>query len=233
MKAGISGLIALLLIAAAAWLAIALQEPPRPGAGSVPPGDFSSARAMVDVEAIAERPHPIGSADQARVRDYIVARLRSLGVAPELQETVGVFAKDRAAGRVTNILGRLQGTANTRAVMLCGHYDSVAAGPGAGDDASAVASLLETLRALRSGPAPRNDVIILVTDGEEAGLLGAAAFAAEHPWAKDVGVVLNFDARGNRGPVMMFETTPGNTRLIGLMQDSVRDPRSSSLTQAV
>ncbi|MGH8264894.1 MAG: M28 family peptidase [Steroidobacteraceae bacterium] len=233
MKAGISGLIALLLVAAAAWLAIALQEAPRPEAGAMPPGDFSSARAMVDVEAIAERPHPIGSADHARVRDYIVQRMRSLGVEPELQETTAVFAKDGVAGRVTNILARRKGTANTRAVLLSAHYDSVAAGPGAADDASAVASLLETLRALRSRPALRNDVIVLITDGEEAGLLGAAAFTAEHPWAKEVGVVLNFDARGNRGPVLMFETTPGNSQLIALMRDHVRDPRSSSLTQAV
>lgn len=233
MKAGISGLIALVLVAAAAWFAIGLQQPPRPDLGNVPPQGFSAARAMRDVEAIAERPHPIGSADHARVRDYIVERLRALGVQPQLQETVAVFAPDRAAGRVTNILARLKGTANTRAVMLCAHYDSVAAGPGAADDASAVATLLETLRALQARPALRNDVIILITDGEEAGLLGAAAFTAEHPWVKDIGVVLNFDARGNRGPVMMFETTPGNSRWIDLMQDRVRDPRSSSLTQAV
>lgn len=233
MKAGISGIIALMLVVAAAWLAIAWQEPPRPQAGEVSPKDFSAARALHDVEAIAERPHPIGSADHARVRDYIVERLRSLGIKAELQETTGVFAKDRAAGRVANILGRIKGTANTRAVMLCAHYDSVAAGPGAGDDAAAVASLLETLRALQARPALRNDVIVLITDGEEAGLLGAAAFTAEHPWAKEVGVVLNFDARGNRGPVMMFETTPGNAGWIDVMQDRVRDPRSSSLTQAV
>src|SRR5882672_9723418 len=222
-----------MLIAAAAWLAIALQEPPSPGGGELPAKDFSARRAMLDVRAIAERPHPIGSADHARVREHIVGRLRALGLEPQLQETTAVFAKDGVAGRVTNILARLKGTANTRAVMLSAHYDSVAAGPGAADDAAAVASLLETLRALRSRPALRNDVIILITDGEEAGLLGAAAFMAEHPWSKDVGLVLNFDARGNRGPVLMFETTRGNSQLIGLMHERVRDPRSSSLSQAV
>ncbi len=233
MKAGISGLVALALIAFVAWLAIALQEPPSAGGGETPAKDFSAARAMLDVQAIAERPHPIGSADHARVRYHIVARLRALGLEPQLQETTAVFARDGVAGRVTNILARVKGTANTRAVMLCAHYDSVPSGPGAGDDASGVAVLLETLRALRARPALKNDVIVLITDGEEVGLLGAAAFTAEHPWARDVGVVLNFEARGNRGPAMMFETTAGNARWIDLMRDRVADPRSSSFTQAV
>ncbi|HZF14753.1 MAG TPA: M28 family peptidase [Steroidobacteraceae bacterium] len=233
MKAGISGLVALMLIAAAAWLAIALQEPPSPGGGELPAKDFSARRAMLDVRAIAERPHPIGSADHARVREHIVGRLRALGLEPQLQETTAVFARDGVAGRVTNILARLKGTASTQAVLLCAHYDSVPSGPGAGDDASGVAVLLETVRALRARPALRNDVIVLVTDGEEVGLLGAAAFTAEHPWARDVGLALNFEARGNRGPALMFETTADNARWIELMRDRVADPRSSSLTQAV
>src|SRR6185503_3011005 len=75
---------------------------------------------------------------------------------------------------------------------------------------SGVATILETLRALRAGPQLANDVIALFTDGEEAGLLGAAAFVREHPWARDVAIVLNFEARGTRGPSLMFETGPGN-----------------------
>ncbi len=55
-----------------------------------------------------------------------------------------------------------------------------------------------------------HDVIALFTDGEESGLLGAAAFVREHPWAKDINVVLNFEARGTSGRSFMFETGPGN-----------------------
>ena len=232
MKTGTSGLVALACIAAAAYGAILAQEPP-PSAGASAAQTFSAGRAAPDVAAIAERPHPIGSADHDRVQNYIVERLRSLGVEPELQQTTAVFARDGVAGRVTNILARLKGTANTRAVMLAAHYDSVPSGPGAGDNASGVAVLLETLRALRAGSPLANDVIFLITDGEEVGLLGAAAFTAEHRWAKDVGLVLNFDARGNSGPALMFETTPGNGRLIELLRENVPHPRASSLTYAV
>jgi Peptidase family M28 len=227
------GMIALACVAAAAYFAIARLDPPKSSATDSPAQEFSAGRAAVDVAAIAQRPHPVGSADHDRVRDYILKRLRALGVEPELQQTTAVFARDGLAGRVTNILARVKGTANTRAVMLATHYDSVPSGPGAGDDSSGVAVLLETLRALRAGPPLANDVIFLVTDGEEVGLLGAAAFTAEHPWAKDSGLVLNFDARGNSGPAMMFETTPGNGRLVKLLRQSAPYPRASSLTYAV
>jgi hypothetical protein len=228
-----SGPVALACVAAAAYFAIVGQEPPRPSGTDTAPQEFSAGRAALDVAAIAERPHPIGSADHTRVRNYILERMRSLGVEPELQQATAIFSRDRLAGRITNILARLRGTANTRAVMLAAHYDSVPSGPGAGDDASGVAVLLETLRALRAGPPLANDVIFLVTDGEEVGLLGAAAFTAEHPWARDVGLVLNFDARGNSGPAMMFETTPGNGRLIDLLRENAPYPWASSLTYAV
>ena len=87
-----------------------------------------------------------------------------------------------------------------------GPHDSVPTGPGATDNGSGVATALETLRALRAGPALRNDVIFLFSDGEERGLLGARAFVGQHPWAGDVGVVLNLDTRGNTGPALMLAT---------------------------
>ena len=79
-----------------------------------------------------------------------------------------------------------------------------------GDDGAGVAALLETLRALRTGPPLRNDILFVITDGEEDGLLGASAFVAENPAAKDVRVVVNFEARGNAGESQMFETSAGN-----------------------
>ena len=233
MKPAVYGTAALIGVAAVACVGILSLRPPAAAGRDAPLQEFSAARAAADVAAIAERPHPVSSADHARVRDYVVARLHELGAEPQLQETTAVFARDGVAGRVTNVLARLKGTANSRAILLATHYDSVPSGPGAGDDASGVAVLLETLRALRAGPPLANDVIFLITDAEEVGLLGAAAFTAEHPWAKDVGLVLNFDARGNDGPAMMFETTPGNAAMIALLGKHVRAPRASSLTYAV
>ena len=96
-------------------------------------------------------------------------------------------------------------------------------GPGAGDNASGVAVVLETLRAIKAGPLLDRDVIVLIDDGEEAGLLGANLFVDEHPWATDVGVVLNFDARGVSGPSIMFETSDKNGWLIH--QFAIASPR--------
>jgi hypothetical protein len=89
--------------------------------------------------------------------------------------------------------------------------------------------MLETLRALKSGPALKNDVILLFTDGEEDGMLGARAFASENAWAKDVGVALNFDARGNSGPVIMFETSQNNGWLIDQFAQGSQYPVAHSL----
>ena len=76
-------------------------------------------------------------------------------------------------------------------------------------------------------------MIVLLNDGEEAGLLGARVFSEEHPWAKDVGVALNFDARGNSGPSYMFETSDGNGWLIEQLARALPHPMATSLTGAV
>ena len=188
-----------------------VDEPPAPVPASAPPTEFSAERAFAHVREIAQRPHPIGSADNARVRDYIVGRLRALGLEPQVQEATGVGTRYGVAGHVRNILARVPGrTPGGLAVVLMAHYDGVAGGPAAGDDAAGTAAVLETVRALRAGPPLAHDVMVVITDGEEAGLLGAAAFVREHPWARDVGVTLNFEARGTSGRSYMFETGAGN-----------------------
>src|SRR5438034_4561466 len=172
---------------------------------------FSAERAMKHVLAIAQRPHPIGSAEHDRVRDYLVAQLSNLGLGPQIQNATGVGTRYADAGRVQNILARMPGSQKGGpAVLLVAHYDSVEAGPGAGDDGAGIAAILETVRALRAGGPVAHDVIVLFTDGEEPDLLGAAAFVREHPWAKDAAMVLNFEARGTSGRSLMFETGPSN-----------------------
>lgn len=188
-------------------------------AESAPPAEFSAARAMAHVRAIAEHPHPIGSARHRQVAEYIVGELTELGLAPRVQETTAIGTRYAVAGPVRNLLVRVPGTAaGGPAVLLMAHYDAVRSAPGAGDDASGSAVLLETLRALRSSPPLRHDVIALIADGEEAGLLGAAAFVREHPWARDVAVTLNFEARGTRGPSLMFETGAGNLDVVRVLR---------------
>ena len=223
--------------ALAFWIALSLLPFPRPAPvpATAPARDFSTERALEHVRAIAQRPHPPGSAEHDRVRDYIRGALASLGLASELETGVAEFSRGRfhASGRVENIVARLPGAASTRPVMLVAHYDSTPRGPGAADDAHGVAVLLETLRALRGAPPLRNDVIFLITDGEEKGLLGAALFMREHPWRNQPAVVLNFEARGTGGYANMFETSAGNAWLIRDLQAAVPQAYATSFAYEV
>ncbi|HEY3452048.1 MAG TPA: M28 family peptidase [Myxococcales bacterium] len=223
-----------LLLAAVALLAIRALGPPPPAPESAPADAFSAQRARRHLEVIAREPHPTGSRANEEVRAYLVQTLRGLGLEVETQK---VNVALRAAGRIAsaelvNVAGRLRGTAGgeAKALMLASHYDSVPQCPAAADDGSGVATLLETARALKSGPPPRRDVIFLFTDGEELALLGAQGFVAEHPWRGDVGAVLNFEARGNRGTAFMFETSPHVPGLVDLLRASPRPSASSAVT---
>lgn len=200
----------LLLLCAASILRVA--RPPRVVPATAPDTAFSAERAMRHVAQIAQRPHPMGTADHDRVRDYIIGQLSTIGLRAEIQQATAIGTRYQQAGRVQNILARLPGgEAGGKAVLIMAHYDGVEAGPAASDDGAACAALLEMLRALRARNRPlAHDVIALFTDGEEAGLLGAAAFVREHPWTKDVAFVLNFEARGTSGRSFMFETGLGN-----------------------
>jgi hypothetical protein len=166
------------------------------------------------------------------VREYIESELKLNGLTPERQKQ-SVVVRFRAgvyvSALVENIIARIPGETPDKSVLLVAHYDSIAGGPGAADNAAGVAALLETARALRLRPALENDVLLLFTDAEEVGLLGARAFVEHHPLAKDIGVVLNFEARGTSGPSFLFEVTPGNESLIRVIADHARYPRTSSL----
>jgi hypothetical protein len=195
----------------------AAERPPSPVPASAPKIEFSAQRAWGHLERIAsEEPTPIGSAASDEVRDYLVDELSALGLDVEVQEGVGAraFGADTVAGRVENVVATIPGDDPTGRVLLAAHYDTTFGTPGASDDKAAVAAILETARALRSGEQPRNDVVLLLTDGEEPGLLGAASFVEQHPYGDDGGVVLNWEATGNAGPSVLFETSAGNAALI-------------------
>lgn len=228
---GLIALVTLLFIAGLAVLTIQQLQAPAAVPATAPPTEFSSGRALTYVKAIAQQPHPIGAGTHAEVRDYLLKQLSDLGLQTEVQHGFALNA-DRApyaAGSVQNVLGRLPGTASTKAVLLIASYDSVMSGPGASDNASGDAAILETLRAVKAGPPLRNDIIVLFSDGEEVGQLGAKAFIEDHPWARDVGLVLNLTARGTSGPAIMFETSDGNSRLIREFAQAAPYPIASSL----
>ncbi len=215
------------------------QQPPDPLPASAPPTDFSAERALRHVEALGRETHPVGTAAHARARDYIMSELQALGLEPQIQAATVVDPKSAVnpkwsvAGDVQNVVARLSGTGGSKAILLVSHYDSVATAPGASDDSSGVATLLETARALKARPPLKNDVLLLFTDGEEVGLLGARGFAQAHSWAKEVGLALNFDTGGDAGVVYTYETSPGNAGLISEYAQAVPYPVASSMMYEV
>jgi hypothetical protein len=232
------GLIAALLFAAAAvWLASAT---PQPQPIDAPVTVFSAARAMADVRAIAAHPHPSGSPDAARVRDYLVSRLGAIGVDIQVQHAEGVLraAKHKPgvviAGMADNVIGVMPGLdRNAPALLIMSHYDTMPNSPGAGDDTIGGATALEIARILKGEVARQRDVIFLFTDGEEPGLLGAQAFFSGHPLARHVGVILNLEARGDAGRVSMFEANPGAGGLIRLLGGRSATAGANSLMTAL
>ena len=226
----VAGLVLIALLTALVAVALLPGRLPPARNALAPVRDFSAQRAMHHLVEIARAPHPVGSAEHDRVRDYLLAQLRALGLEVQLQAGTGRMHDHgiETVGHVENIVARLRGSDPAgKALLLSAHYDSVYLAPGAADNGASVAAILESVRALRAGPRLRNDVIVLFTDGEEIGLLGAELFT-HHPWVADVGMVLNFDFRGSGGPMWMFETSGGNARMVAALASGASDPMGSS-----
>jgi hypothetical protein len=217
-------------LAAACVVALGLSSPPKPLPATAPPTEFSAERAFRHVQAIAKVPRPAGTAANAEARAYVLRELQALGIQAEIVTTR--LLEGHRAAEVHNVLARLPGQANTKAFALMGHHDSVRYGPGAADDGSAVAALLETARALRVGPPLSNDVLLVFTDGEESGLLGAKTFA-RHPWAAQTGVMLGLESRGTSGGSLMFETSRSNGWLIAELARARVGAFASSLSSSI
>lgn len=225
-------LIACLAAGALAWLRTRTPEPR--GADAVE-SQFSGARAYALLADLLgdQQPHPVGSAANDGVRARLLAHLRALGVEPELQRSFACGERGTCAP-VVNVIVQLPGQTDGPAVMMAAHYDSVGAGPGAADDGSGAALVLESLRALQATGPHRNTFVAVWTDGEEPGLLGARALV-EHPLFVEgkVGVVVNVEARGTSGASRMFETSDGNAGLIAAYAAGVERPGAHSLAYEV
>lgn len=206
------------------------------------PTEFSTKRAFKQVEAIAQKPHFVGSQNHEVVALHLQNELKRLRLQTSVQEGYTLSNSLGSRGVLVyskNILARIKGNAsNTKAILLLSHYDSAphSYSKGASDDGSGVATILESVRAfLKKNKTHKNDIIILFSDGEELGLSGAELFVQKHPWAKEVGLVLNFEARGSSGPsYMLMETNNGNSNLVkSFAAAGVTFPVSNSLMYSI
>lgn len=225
------GPLTLLAMVALAWIGSIRTGIPGPLPDSAPDTAFSAERAQARVAAMVRAPRPTGSPEHARVRQLLVDELEALGLEPRIQTATAVFEQGdfARAATVRNVLARVPGTASTGAVLLTAHYDGVPLSPATGDDASGVATVLETLRAVMAGEPLRNDVVVLFSDAEELGLLGAEAFVRDHPWLEDIQVVLGFEMRGSSGPSILFETADENGLVVRALQRGFPDAFGTSL----
>ena len=215
------------------WIFYLNAATPKPASLDAPTDEFSAARAMVDVRAIGSRPHPLGSPGDVAARDYLVGRMRTLGLSPRIEHGSSFEVQGGliSGGAVDNVVGVLPGRDRTApALALMAHYDSVDGSPGAADDAAGVATALEMIRAIKTQGVPDRDIVVAATDGEEAGLLGARAFFEHSPFASQVGYVINMEARGGGGRATMFETAVNNGEDITLFRKTADRPQSNALT---
>ncbi|WP_299220908.1 M28 family peptidase [uncultured Aquimarina sp.] len=213
----ILSVLTLLLIVLSVWYTFYSSMPQQISGLDTPEQEFSTLRALEHVKKISEKPHYLGSPAHDEAKDYIIEELKKLGLSPEIQEGFSIGDKG-SMSKPQNIIAKIKGTSeDSKALLLLSHYDSSQhSSYGASDAGSGVATILEGVRAyIAQNKTPKNDIIICITDGEELGLNGADLFVTEHPWSKDVGLVLNFEARGSGGnSYMLMETNGKNGKMI-------------------
>jgi hypothetical protein len=201
------------------------------------PADFSTQKALNHIRIIAEKPHYLGSKNHQEVAQYVADELQKMGLEASFQEGFTLSDGGNLA-KPKNVIAKIKGTTQGKALLLLAHYDSAphSSSHGASDDGSGVATVLEGVRAfLSTKTKPTNDIVILFTDAEELGLNGAALFVNQHPWAKNVGIAINFEARGSAGPsYMLMETNKGNAAMVNTFaKANPKYPVSNSLMYSI
>ena len=236
-KRNYSSAVSLLIIIATIYWSFSSLMPNKITTLKTPVNEFSTERALVHLKEISKKPHYVGTQKHTEVRNYIIKELEKLGLIVEIQTQTAINKKWRSGAETKNILAKIEGSEPGKALLLLSHYDSaVHSSFGASDAGSGVVTILEGVRAfLANNKQPKNDIIILISDAEELGLLGANAFVNHHPWAKEVQLALNFEARGSGGPsYMLVETNGGNKNLVkAFNKANPKYPVASSLMYSV
>ena len=224
----------------------------RPAAEPVDSEEFSAARAVKDIEVISKEHHSVAHPEErAAVREYLVQRLEQLGA-----DTVMQYRYDSLTGPknkhvvytfdAVNVLAEFAPAdiQDPTYLLMVAHYDSRYSQPmpkdtvwsyGAADDGYGVSVILETVsQALKYRQDWKQGIKVLFTDAEEVGMMGMTAI-----WDNDkevfdnVGFMINIEARGPWGPALLFETCPGNEKVMDLYAKAAEYPFTYSLTTVV
>lgn len=172
-------------------------------------------------------PHPVGAAAHDAVLNRLVQQFAAIGYQPKMHRGFACTA-DITCAPVANVTADLPGDARAETLLVTAHYDSVPAGAGASDDGVGMAAVLETARAVRHEHF-RNTIRFLITDAEEAGLIGAEAAAKDPETLGGAAAVINVEDRGTSGASFLFETSRHNRWLVPIVARALPRPSTSSL----
>jgi hypothetical protein len=190
-----------------------------------------NARAHVNRLAGTIGARPLGSEANRRAREYLIEQLRFYGFTVRVQEADAARAEYGLTAHVANIIAVHPGR-DASAIALVAHYDSDDAAPGAADDGLGVAVCLEVGRLLASKRDRQSGLMVLLTDGEELGLLGAAALVNDPEVRNRVRAYINLDNAGSDAPAVLFQTGPGNRALLTAWSVAPA-PRGGSVAEEV
>ncbi|ARC86168.1 M42 glutamyl aminopeptidase family protein [Clostridium argentinense CDC 2741] len=223
--------------------------------------DYPAYKRMLDnLKDMTVVPHPSGSKELESVRAHILAQIREMGL-ESIVETEVYTIEDIKSGLgaepgeeneiedhirneahfnkndeliLKNILVKLNAPNTDRGVLMMAHYDTEKGTPGAGDDMISVCALLEAMREQSKNTNLKNDIYFLFCDGEELGAFGSKAFVKSHPELKEsIDLVINVDGRGNRGGVLMFESSAYNYDLMRYFKSANSRPLAFSFTSSL
>ncbi len=201
------------------------------------PDQFDVTRAIERLGKVLDgAPHPVDSTPLDAVRSRLLQEIVTLGYQPQVRASNtcrgSISGSSIRCALVQNIYFTA-GPGTGPALVLTAHYDSVEASPGFGDDGIGVAVWLEAAHWLKLHP-PVKPVMFLLTDGEEAALLGAQAFVnSKKEYGVEVGRIINLEARGVRGPAMMFETGHPNGGIVSDWAKNGARPFANSMMTSV
>ena len=218
-----------------------------PSPKSIDAEGFSSARVAKDLEVISQEPHSVAHPEaRDRLLDYLTERLEELGGNPQTYVYPDITSR-KFTFDAKNLLAEfppLKASSDTTYLLMMAHHDSrypwklmgdTVTAMGAVDDGYGLGIILESIhQALKYRKNWNQGIKVLFTDAEEVDLQG---MKAAHKYNKEifdnVGLILNIEARGPFGPALLFETSPGNERLVKLYADHARYPFGYSITNMV
>lgn len=209
--------------------------------------NFTAHRVASDIKIISKAPHSIQHPNERKVvKDYLFYRLQQMGGDTRTFPYDSIKSKLGGYFNIENVYSVFNPdnvTDTTQYILLVAHYDSrfrqivrkdTVYSYGAADDGYGLGVIMESVNvALKYKEQWRQGIKVLFTDSEEHELDGMVNMDKYNPEVLDnVNFVINVEARGVKGPALLFETSDNNSKVIELYK-LAKQPHTFSLTSVV